>query len=58
MTEITRALAYRLAPSLPNSCTREDARDLLDEMTAGDLDCLQMDKLITWTFQARGWFTR
>ena len=58
MAKITRSIAHRLASNLPDNCTREDARDLLDEMTAGDLDCCKMDKLIDWTFEARGWFTR
>ena len=55
MVRVSKSLAKQLAPQLPERCTQEEARDLLDEMTTGDLDCWQMDKLIDWTFQERGW---
>lgn len=53
MPRITKALAARLARKLDRDDTWNDAREVCDFATGGELDATRLDLLADWTIEAR-----
>jgi hypothetical protein len=53
MPKITKSTAARFAPKLRARTSWDDARDLIDTWTNGELDPTQLDLLTDWTVEER-----